>query len=449
MLLFTAIYIYFKPFGKCISVLILSFLFIANPLVVSMLRSTYVEVFMMLDILAALLLIRNTEKSWKSILLCGLLAGGAVAIKPTGLGAAVVIFIFLVQKYWGKNKLKSYNLIIFFGIGGIIMALPFYLRPWLATGNPVYPFLASWFGGTEAEIMASKYHYLLGDSHFGLRTVQGFFTVLIMVAFAGKAFDGMILGWGFIILVILAFWWIRNLLFKPAIFHRPKLYLPISMIFYYCFWFATSQQTRFLLPLLFLMLLAALHCIRDFDRKWQNGIIVILLLVWVGGLLYPSCREGKLGSRSLLAVRHYVLSWRNVGKFPEHAEEFLKYATNDPGFIETMAALENKTASDSKVMLLYERRGLYCPRSYVIGTPFWQAEFNTPPAKTVRGFYDSLRKNKINYLVIGGSRKNPDELGGRYLLEKEKLLAKVSNLVKQGKLQIVWGKGDFFLCKVL
>ena len=79
-------------------------------------------------------------------------------------------------------------------------------------------------------------------------------------------------------------------------------------------------------------------------------------------------------------------------KFPEHAEDFLKYATNDPGFIETMAALDSKTAPGSKVMFLYERRGLYCPRPYVIGTPYWQAEFNTPPAKTPREFYDSLQK---------------------------------------------------------
>lgn len=385
ILLFTGIYVYFKPFDRRVSVIVFVFLFIANPLVVSMMRSTYVEVFMMLDMLAALLLLKNTEKFWQSVFLCGLLAGGAVAVKLTGVGVAAIIFIFLIQKYWGKTRFKPYSLILFFCIGGMVMALPFYLRPWLAAGNPFYPFLASWFGGTKAEILTSKYHHLLGDAHFGLRTVRGFFTVLIMVAFAGKAFDGMILGWGFIVLVVLALWWIRNLLFKSATVRHAKLYLPTSIIFYYCFWFSTSQQTRFLLPLLFLMLLAALHRIRDFDRKWQNGIIVILLLIWVGGLFYPSCREGRLGSRSWLAVKHFVLSWRNVEKIPEHAEDFLKYATNDPGFIETMSALESKTTPESKVMFLYERRGLYCPRRYVIGTPYWQSEFNTP-SKNSLGF---------------------------------------------------------------
>ena len=59
------------------------------------------------------------------------------------------------------------------------------------------------------------------------------------------------------------------------------------------------------------------------------------------------------------------------------------------------------------------------------------------------------KKNNIEYLVIGGSRKNPDELGGKFLQEKEKFIAIVSSLIKQGKLQVVWGRGDFFLCKIL
>jgi hypothetical protein len=449
ILLLTEIYIYFKPLGRRLLSLVLAFLFIANPLVINMMRSTYVEVFMMLDMLAALLLLRNTtSKSWQVILLSGLLAGGAVAVKLTGLGTAMVIFIFLLHKYWRHSKLKPFHIILFFVIGGIIMSLPFYLRPWFSTGNPFYPFFASWFGGTEAEVLTSKYHYLLGDAHFGLRTIQGFFTVLIMVAFAGKAFDGMILGWVFIALLLLAIWWIRNLFSGPALVRRSKLYLPASMIFYYCFWFASSQQTRFIMPLLFLVLLAAFYCIRSLDRKWQNTIVTILLLVWLGGFFYPPAYEGETGSYSWLAVRHFELSWRNAGKFPEQAENFLKYATNDPGFIETMVALEKKTTPGSKVMFLYERRGLYCSRPYVIGTPYWQAGFNTPPAKNDRDFYNSLHENKIKYLVIGGSRKNPDELGGKYLLEKERFMVQVNRLVKQGKLLIVWGQENFFLCKV-
>jgi hypothetical protein len=449
MILLTAVYIYYKPLAGRFTVLTVTFLFIANPLVINMMRSTYVEIFIMLDMLAALLVLRETKKSWQSIFLCGLFAGGAVAVKLIGFGAAVVVFIFLYKKYRTETKFRFHHLILCFGLGGVLLALPFYLRPWLMTGNPFYPFLASWFGGSEAELLAAKYHYLAGDAHFGLRTIQGFFTVIILVAFAEKAFDGMILGWVFIAFLLLLMWWLRNLFRASPAYRNSKMYLPAAILFYYCFWFLTSQQTRFLMPLLFLVVLAALYGIRCFEDKWQKPVIGVLVLVWLCGFLYPPHKGLKIGSHSWFAVRHFELAWRNVGNLAENAEGFLKYATNDPGFIESMAALESKTPPESKVMLLYERRGLYCPRSYVIGTPYWQAGFNTPPPANPAAFYRNLRENRIDYLIIGGSRKNPDELGGLYLLQKEKIMAQVSYLVKHGKLRIIWGKGNFFLCQIL
>ena len=129
----------------------MTFMFIASPLALSMMRSSYVEVFIMLNMLVALLVLRETKASWRSICLCGLLAGGAVAVKLTGIGVAVIIFIFLWSKYQKSFVNKRFYLLLYFALGGIFMALPFYLRPYLLTGNPFYPFLASWFGGGEAE----------------------------------------------------------------------------------------------------------------------------------------------------------------------------------------------------------------------------------------------------------------------------------------------------------
>ncbi|MDD5727158.1 MAG: hypothetical protein PHV59_01220 [Victivallales bacterium] len=449
LILLTAIYLYFKPSGDRFPVLAMTFMFIANPLVINMMRSTYAETIIMLDLLAALLALRNTGKSWRSIFLCGLFAGGAFGVKLTGLGVAAVIFIFLWHKYRKTFTSKLPVLILFFGLGGIIAALPFYLRPWIMTGNPFYPFLASCFGGTEAELLSSKYHYLAGDAHFGLRTLPGFFTVFLLIAFADKVFDGLILGRVFIYLLLLLLWHVRNLFHEPVNLRRHHIYLPAAILVYYCFWFASSQQTRFLLPLLFLMLLAALREINRYGKKRQGLIIAVLFLVWLSEFFYPPCPGYKIGSHSWLAVRHFELSWRNVKRLPENAEGFLKYAANDPGFIEAMAALAEKTPPGSKVMFLYERRGLYCPRPYVIGTPYWQAGFNTPPPASAGEFHCNLHKNHIQYLLIGGTRKNPDELGGMYLLKKEQIMMQVSTLVKNGKLKIIWGKNDFFLCQVL
>ncbi|MCK4981501.1 MAG: hypothetical protein KAS17_01190, partial [Victivallaceae bacterium] len=233
--LFTAIYIYLKPYAHRFVVLFMTFMFIANPLVINMMRSTYVEVFIMFNMLAALLLIRETKSSWKIILLCGILSGGIVATKLTGIGVAAIVFIFLWSKYQKSFFGRRSSLFIYFALGGVCMALPFYLRPWLLTGNPFYPFLASYFGGSEAELLVAKYHYLSGTAHFGLRSILGLVTVFILIAFDGRAFDGMILGWNFIAFVLLGTWWLRNLCDEGKLSWRTKVYLPLAIIFYYVF----------------------------------------------------------------------------------------------------------------------------------------------------------------------------------------------------------------------
>jgi len=375
LFLFTAIYIYLKPYANRFVVLFMTFMFIANPLVINMMRSTYVEVFIMFNLLAALLLIRETKSSWKTIFLCGILSGGIVAVKLTGIGVAAIVFIFLWSKYQKSFAGRRSSLFLYFTLGGICMALPFYLRPWLLTGNPFYPLLASWFGGSDAEILVSRYWFLVGNAHFGLRNIFGFFTVFILIAFDGRAFDGLTLGWTFIAFALLGIWWLRNLRDEGKLYWRTKIYLPAAILFYYVFWFMTSQQTRFLQPLLFLVLLAAIHGIRRFEIKKQKNTIIILMLIWAGCFLYPPVKGYSIGSYNWLAVRHFNIAWRGLRYFPKHTMEFLKHAVRDPGYIESMTALAGKTPQESKVMLLYERRGLYCPRPYVVGTPYWQVKY--------------------------------------------------------------------------
>ncbi len=448
LFLFIAIHTYLRPYGKRFVVLFMTFMFIASPLVVNMMRSTYVEIFIMFNMLAALLLIQETEKSWKSIFLCGMLSGGIVATKLTGIGVAAIVFIFLCSRWQRNFASKFKTLLIYFTLGGICIALPFYLRPWILTGNPFYPFLASWFCESEAGALVSKYWYLTGNAHFGLRSILGFFTVFILIAFDNKSFDGMILGWPFIAFIILGIWWLRNLWGGGKVFLKVKIYLPATIIFYYIFWFMTSQQTRFLQPLLFLVLLASLHGIRKLEYKWRKNSIIILILLWTGCFLYPPAKGYCIGSSNWMAVRHFYIAWRGLRYLPGHTEEFLKAAVQDPGYIESMAAIAVKTLPNSRIMLLYERRGLYCPRPYVIGTPYLQEKYNTPPAETPWLFYNSLIKNKIQYVLLGGSIRNPDELGGEYLKKKKKLIGQIKYLVHNKKLSIIWGGGEYLLLMV-
>lgn len=449
LFLFTSIYLYFKLSANRFAALFMVFMFLGSPLIINMLRSTYVEVFIMYNLLAALLLIQETAKSRKTVFLCGVLAGGAAAVKLTGIGAAALIFIFLWAKLQGNPAGRLRSLFLYFSLGGIVLALPFYLRPWILTGNPFYPLLASWFGGSGADVLTAEYWYEAGNAHFGLRSISGFFTVIILIAFAGRPFDGLILGWAFIAFILLGIRRLREEGHEGKLFARRNIYLPAAIIFYYVFWFMSSQQTRFLQPLLFLVLLAALRGLRSFRVKQQAVIIIILTLVWAGSFIYPPAEGYSFGGSNWLAVEHFPRSWRSLEKFSGQPLEFLKYATRDPGYIETMSALAEKTPSDARIMLLYECRGLYCPRPYLVGTPYLQAGYNTPVPAGPGDFYRSLRAEGIQYIVLGGTERNPDEIGGRYLEEKERLMAQVHYLVQHKKLAVIWGRGNYFLCRVL
>ncbi|MDD5599737.1 MAG: hypothetical protein PHV82_17460, partial [Victivallaceae bacterium] len=339
LFLFVSIYIYFKPYTNRFTTLFAVLMFIGSPLVINMMRSTYVEVFIMYNLLAALLVIRETAGSRKTVFLCGLLAGGAAAVKLTGIGAAAVIFIFLWAKFQNKSARKPGSLFLYFTLGGICTALPFYLRPWILTGNPFYPMLASWFGGSGTDILVARYWYVAGNAHFGLRNILGFFTVIILIAFDGSAFDGLILGWTFIAFMLLGIQGLRNKIRTGKLFERRNICLLAAIVCYYVFWFMSSQQTRFLQPLLFLVLLAAIHGLRSFRFRQQKIIIIVLILVWIAGFLYPPARGYSIGSPDWLAVRHFQHSWKSLVNFSAKPAEFLKYATRDPGYIETMDAL--------------------------------------------------------------------------------------------------------------
>ena len=107
-------------------------------------------------------------------------------------------------------------------------------------------------------------------------------------------------------------------------------------------------------------------------------MMIVLMLVWLTNFFFPPVNGNSIGSSKWLALKHFYVSWREQRYLPGRSLEFLQAASRDPAYFEAMKALAAKTPADSKVMLIYERRGLYCPRRFVIGTPYFQPEYNTP-----------------------------------------------------------------------
>lgn len=99
---------------------------------------------------------RSLKGSHSTILLAGLFAGAAAASKHSALPLAALIFVHLVWLVMADRRNRRSAVLAFLGFAlmFLIPVAPWYIRNLIITGNPVFPFLRSIFGGPES---------LLGD----------------------------------------------------------------------------------------------------------------------------------------------------------------------------------------------------------------------------------------------------------------------------------------------
>ena len=111
--------------------------------------------------------------------------------------------------------------------------------------------------------------------------------------------------------------------------------------------------------------------------------------------------------------------------------------------------LSRKTPERSRVLLLFERRGLFVPREYRVGTPYFQERFFTPVPDRADAVLETLRHEGIDYILVGATEQNPEHLE-RYDRENLKLSLHLRSLLRSGALRLVTvpGGGDYTLLAV-
>lgn len=87
---------------------------------------------------------------WTQAAVLGVLAGGAASVKLTGGALVVIPVLWYAGELWrcrsGFQRVASEAFVYLVTMACV--SLPFYVRPWLATGNPFYPYLCAWFTST-------------------------------------------------------------------------------------------------------------------------------------------------------------------------------------------------------------------------------------------------------------------------------------------------------------
>ncbi len=391
--------------------------FLIAPLTVHVLISGYVEPLMGSLLAAGLLLadaaLKAPEKRINSpgfAAACGILAGAMAAIKLTGgfAGAALLLYV-LLRKRSGRVRFT-----LVFALAGALFALLFYQRPWIATGNPCYPYLAGIFGTPEA--MTSTYHHLLGTAKF-----SGFSVVTIILLLPGltfpalsRMFDGVYglqtLLWAFLVLA--------------ALWRRPKricaALLPLA--FLVGSWMMTSPQARFLIPALAFLALI----MRDTFPiiRGRAGRIVLWAAVAFSLFSFPPA-----------VVSSYGANLRATASGGDGRRDVLYGRTGD-SMLPAVDILRDRLADGGKCLLVLEERTLYFPRGCEIGTPFFQDKYF--PGGTIPdadGLLKLLDDGGFACLYIRPPDRNPDYLPQAANLWVNDMAASLDALVKRGALK--------------
>lgn len=361
----------------------LTMLLILSPLSGAMIREFYAEVFLALLMLGAVRILRKTDDpDGRTMVMLGLFAGSAAAVKLTGLGVSFAIFAMLLYFRPGWKSLGY-----FAGGGAVFFA--FYLRPWIALGNPVYPFAGGLFGTPGAVVEA--YHSAMGESNYGPGKWSGGLLGWLFSGYDEMIYDGIVLGYAFpVIFAGCAIGCYLLLRQKKGSFFLRQLGAGTAVL--YLFWAVTSQQTRFLLPLVPVLLLLAAVLLNHLPRR--AGMAMVILLLILGGV-----------SVDVWAWKHGFYCWKFLEDARTRPLRLLTGATREEGLMHAYNYLASHTPQDTGVLLVFERRGLYCPRPHRNGSPGFQDWFDFTKHPDWIG---ELQKRNIRYLLVAASRKNPD-----------------------------------------
>ncbi len=341
-------------------------LFAAMPIVLWEMGTAYVDLGTALFQLLALAALVNAVTREEGItlrdaVLVGVLSGFALGTKMTALlqfgllGLGLLVWALRQPGGNRANRRAAIQAVFLFGLVGLAVGSPWYIKSWLWTHNPVYPFFYSFFSNSYSWTREAEIAYATEQASFGRgRGPEALLLALwnlgmhardFYINYRSLAGDQIgTLGPVWAGLVPLLFWtrgvdrraWLCLLYFGGSL----------------GFWFLLSHQSRYLVPIfapLAVVVAVGVAALVSRPLRIAAGVFVALSLVMSVKLHAP------LAQTSALVVSGAVSE-----------DEYLRVSL--PGLYEASLYV-NQLPSDSRVALYQETRGFYIDRNYFWANP--------------------------------------------------------------------------------
>lgn len=271
--------------------------------------------------------------------------GGALAIKLTTLFliSALVLVVLLKDRQKGSTGKLVIAAVLAFVLAGVL-ASPWYLRTWAATGSPLFPFyLSIWKGEAPGwDVERSNLFQAMNAQYGGVdRAPINYLLAPLRLSLAAQPedanlYDGVL---GVAFLIGLPFIWF-------GIRRKNSTVATLAGIsgIYFLFWLFSSEQIRYLLPIVPLLAVAIAASADSSEEKASEK-------AWYYALAF-ACVLGIGTSLAWFASRSPLRVV--LGGVPSDA-----YLAGQLDYYPYYAFLNNKTPAEDKVWLINMRRDSY------------------------------------------------------------------------------------------
>ncbi len=246
--------------GRAVALLAAT-VFFAQPLMLWEATSTFIESGLACAVALAgwnlLRFARHGEGA--GLVVAGIFAGGAAGMKYLGL---IVVLALTVAAGIALRRRLTPARVLAFAVPAVVVALAWYVKNAILTGNPVYPHL---FGGLNASAAADLDATMASFGHG--HSVADFLLLPVRLLGKGEAFDGG----EFLSPLFVAFAPLALLIPAPR---RVRVAVVAGIAVYVLAWFLTTQQARFLVPLLPALAVLAAFGILALAGRGRLGRIV-------------------------------------------------------------------------------------------------------------------------------------------------------------------------------
>ncbi len=190
------------------------------------------------------------------LILSGLFCGCVAGSKITGLGSIACVFPLVVLGTLAHHRTKRLTHLVrngaLFVACAFALALPWLLKSYIYTGDPLYPILYKYLGGIEWSDTINEQFWTWQNTGIGMgRTPRDYLLLPIRVILKGgggyQTFGAWISKTWIVFLPL-------TLLFMPWVPVARRFLLPAGL--YFIVWAFSSQQTRFLISVLPLLAVA-------------------------------------------------------------------------------------------------------------------------------------------------------------------------------------------------